>query len=54
LSLGIESRDPDIPSCWHSCHYAPQLSLVKWVLLKLAHYMAALSARSCVEVIGWV
>jgi len=26
-SLGIESRDPDVPSCWHSRHYAPQLSL---------------------------
>ena len=31
LPLGIESRDPDIPSCWHSWHYAPQLSLVKWL-----------------------
>src|SRR3977135_51394 len=31
FSLGIESRDPDIPSCWHSWHYAPQLSLVKWL-----------------------
>ena len=27
VSLGIESRDPDVPSCWHSRHYAPQLSL---------------------------
>ena len=26
VSLGIESRDPDVPSCWHS--HAPQLSSV--------------------------
>ena len=26
--LGIESRDPDVPSCRHSWHYAPPLSLV--------------------------
>ena len=28
FSLGIESRDPDVPSCWHSRHYAPLLSSV--------------------------
>jgi hypothetical protein len=32
FSLGIESRDPDVPSCWHSWDYAPQLSWVNGFL----------------------
>jgi hypothetical protein len=28
FSLGIESRDPDVPSSWHLWHHAPQPSLV--------------------------
>jgi hypothetical protein len=34
LSLGIETRDPDVPSCCHSWHYAPELSWVNgWQLV---------------------
>jgi hypothetical protein len=36
VSLGIESRDPGVPSCWHSRHHAPQLSSLNDLLFRLS------------------
>src|SRR5712675_518080 len=44
FSLGIESRNPDVPSCWHSSHLAPQPSLVN----ALPCYPRTGPVRSCV------
>jgi hypothetical protein len=41
LSLGIETRDPDVLSCCHSWHYAPELSWVNgWQLVTVPLWSA--------------
>src|SRR3981189_270312 len=47
LSLGIESRDPDIPSCWHLWHHAPQPSLVNPVQSCVRKVVLACMHRGC-------
>jgi hypothetical protein len=61
LSLGIETRDPDVPSCCHSWHYAPELSWVNgWQLVNSSAVVSSPrwhqrreSIFACHEILPW-